>query len=126
MGPKVETLDLYQVKALRTAAPSPDYILGLGIAGEAGEVADIMKKELGHGHDRDHAKMAKELGDVLWYIAVLADRYGWSLSEIATMNVDKLMARYPDGFDSERSINRTSQTTSEGDGMFKITEVRYE
>jgi len=103
---RVETLDRYQVEALRTAAPSPDFILGLGIAGEAGEVADQMKKELGHGHDRDRAKMAKELGDVLWYTAVLADRYGFSLSDVATMNINKLKSRYPDGFDSERSINR--------------------
>lgn len=102
----IETLNQYQVEALRTAAPSPDYILGLGIAGEAGEVADEMKKELGHGHDRDRAKMAKELGDVLWYTAVLADRYGYSLSDIATLNINKLKARYPQGFTVEGSIHR--------------------
>lgn len=103
---EITTLDRYQVEALRTAAPSPNFILGLGIAGESGEVADLMKKELGHGHVPDYEKMAKELGDVLWYVAVLADRYGWSLSSVATMNIEKLKARYPDGFDTNRSINR--------------------
>lgn len=102
----IDTLNRYQLEALRTVGSSNKAILGLGIAGEAGEVADIIKKELGHGHAADPVKMAKEIGDVLWYIAVLSDAYGYSLSEVATMNIEKLKARYPEGFDSERSINR--------------------
>jgi NTP pyrophosphatase (non-canonical NTP hydrolase) len=107
----IETLNQYQVEALRTAALSPDLdfrrtILALGIAGEAGEVADIIKKEVGHRHYEDASVMAKELGDVLWYIAVLADAYGHSLSDIASINIAKLKARYPDGFSTEASINR--------------------
>lgn len=102
----IETLNRYQVEALRTVGSSDLAIFGLGLTGEAGEVADIIKKELGHGHQRDAARVAKELGDVLWYIAALADEYGYSLATIATMNIDKLKARYPDGFESERSINR--------------------
>ena len=105
---EIETLNRYQLEALRTLGSSNLAILGLGVAGEAGEVADTIKKELGHGHGRDltRPKVAKELGDVLWYIACLANEYGYSLSEIATMNIDKLKARYPDGFSTERSINR--------------------
>lgn len=102
----IESLNHYQVEALRTVGSSDLPILGLGVAGEAGEVADIIKKELGHGHVRDAEKMAKEIGDVLWYLAVLADEYGYNLSDIATMNIEKLKARYPDGFSSERSVNR--------------------
>ena len=108
---EITTLDRYQVEALRTAALSPDLtlrraVLGLGIAGEAGEVADLIKKEVGHGHETDHDKIAKEIGDVLWYVATLADAYGFSLSEVANININKLKARYPDGFSSASSINR--------------------
>jgi NTP pyrophosphatase (non-canonical NTP hydrolase) len=107
----IETLNRYQMEALRTAAMSPAWrdrrgIFALGLAGEAGEVADIIKKELGHGHPEDPAKIAIELGDVMWYIAVLADEYGLSLSDIATMNITKLKARYPEGFSTEASLNR--------------------
>lgn len=96
---------------MRTAASSPDplwrkNILALGLAGEAGEVIDIIKKEVGHGHPQDPAKIAIELGDLMWYIANLADAYGLSLSDVATMNINKLKARYPDGFSTEASINR--------------------
>jgi len=99
-------LDRYQVEALRTVGSSDLPILALGIAGEAGEVADLVKKELGHGHPRNSEKMAKELGDVLWYVAALAEEYGYSLSAVATMNIEKLKARYPQGFTVDGSINR--------------------
>lgn len=105
----IETLNKYQVEALRTMGSSNLPILALGIAGEAGEVADLVKKELGHGHPRNPERMAKELGDVLWYIATLADNYGYSLAEVATMNIDKLKARYPGGFTEEASINRVAE-----------------
>jgi NTP pyrophosphatase (non-canonical NTP hydrolase) len=107
----IETLDRYQVEALRTVGDSNLAILGLGVAGEAGEVADLIKKELGHGHAADPVKMAKEIGDVLWYLAVLSDQYGYSLSAIASMNIEKLKARYPEGFSSEASINRGTEDT---------------
>lgn len=105
------TLNEYQKLALATMAndltPEIDKAtLGLGIAGESGEVADIVKKELGHGHTTDRLKLAKELGDVLWYVAVLANRYGFSLHEIGSLNIEKLRNRYPEGFESEKSINR--------------------
>lgn len=81
-------------------------IWSLGLAGEAGEFADMMKKHHGHGHDLDHTKAAKELGDVLWYLSVLANSIGFSLSDIATMNVRKLRERYPNGFTVEESKNK--------------------
>jgi NTP pyrophosphatase (non-canonical NTP hydrolase) len=102
----IETLNRYQLEALRTLGASDKAILGLGIAGEAGEVADLIKKELGHGHISDPERVAKELGDVLWYVATLADAYGFSLSDVASMNIAKLKSRYPEGFSTERSVNR--------------------
>lgn len=106
------TLDEYQALAGRTAGAQMGRqlrltISGLGVAGEAGEVADIIKKHVGHNHPLDEDKLKNELGDVLWYVADLARTLGITLSSVAEMNVAKLKKRYPDGFTSERSINRT-------------------
>lgn len=78
----------------------------MGLNGEAGEAIDILKKHLFQGHKMDREHLAKELGDIGWYLAVSADALGYSLEEILQMNVDKLRARYPDGFETERSMNR--------------------
>ena len=78
----------------------------LGLTGEAGEFADMMKKHHGHNHDLDKEKAAKELGDVMWYVAVLANSLGYKLSEIADMNIQKLIKRYPNGFSVDESKNR--------------------
>jgi len=101
----------YQQAALRTAPSelSPDRLLlnGLmGLNGEAGECIDILKKHMFQGHELDTAHMAKELGDVAWYLAVSAKAIGYDLETIMQMNVDKLKARYPDGFDAEHSLHR--------------------
>lgn len=104
-------LNRYQQLALRTAGHREDVQktlinTALGLAGESGEVADIIKKTFYHGHLLDKGALYKELGDVLWYLAVMADALGYDLDEIAQANVDKLRARYPEGFSEERSINR--------------------
>lgn len=78
----------------------------MGLNGEAGEAIDILKKHLFQGHELDTAHMAKELGDVAWYLAVSANAIGYDLETIMQMNVDKLKARYPDGFDAEHSLHR--------------------
>lgn len=101
----------YQKAALRTASNMneqyPRILNGvLGLVGESGECVDIVKKHLFHGHELDKEHIAKELGDVAWYLAVAANAIGYDLETILQMNVDKLMKRYPDGFDSEKSIHR--------------------
>lgn len=78
----------------------------LGLAGEAGEVADIIKKHVHHTHPLDVDKVNDELGDVLWYVSVMATECGLSLDDIAHNNCVKLAERYPEGFSPERSINR--------------------
>lgn len=98
--------DMYQANALRTAGDDSLGVTTLGLVGEAGEVADIIKKHLGHGHALDDEALAHELGDVLWYIAVMAASLGYTMSDIARMNIDKLKLRYPQGFSTERSIYR--------------------
>lgn len=79
---------------------------GLGVAGGAGEVADLLKKHLFHGHDLDLEKLKLELGDVLWYVAACARLVGLNLSEVAEANIAKLAKRYANGFTKEESINR--------------------
>jgi len=108
------TLDEYQEAAIRTRNNElPKVVqlatLGLGLGGESGECADLIKKHVGHGHPLDEAKLVKELGDVLWYIATLADELGVSLSEVAERNVAKLKERYPEGFEQGRSLNRKEE-----------------
>jgi NTP pyrophosphatase (non-canonical NTP hydrolase) len=112
----MSTYDLrnYQNDALRTATVDEIWPLdplgialdALGISGEAGEVADLVKKYIGHGHALNREKVKKELVDVLWYVAVLAHRLGFTLEEVAAANVAKLRARYPEGFSTEASIAR--------------------
>lgn len=104
-------LDEYQSLALRTAMGLDNQqgmieYSALGLTGEAGEAAEIVKKVYYHGHPLDRDALKNELGDVLWYAAVMAHALGFSLSEVAEANVDKLRKRYPDGFSTERSLNR--------------------
>lgn len=90
-----------------TDADIADLLMGcLGLAGESGELLDLIKKWIFHEKplDEEHAK--KELGDVLWYCAEIAHSFGWNLDEIMQMNIDKLRARYPKGFDAELSNHR--------------------
>lgn len=106
------TFTTYEQAALRAAAPlttKRDRLTcgALGLAGESGEAADLVKKHLFHSHPLDRDKLLKELGDVLWYLALLANAAGSTLDEVAAANLAKLRARYPDGFDPERSMNRT-------------------
>lgn len=78
----------------------------LGLSGEVGEFNDMIKKWIFHEKDFDEVHAMKELGDIMWYVALMCDSFGWSLDEILEMNVDKLKARYPEGFSVQRANNR--------------------
>ena len=78
----------------------------MGISGEAGEVADIIKKHLYQGHRLNKQHLAEELGDVMFYIVNLANTLNLDMRDILEANIKKLEARYPQGFEAERSINR--------------------
>ncbi len=101
----------YQELAMRTVNPElnkRDVLINsaMGLCGESGEVIDIIKKWFAHGHELDREKLIKELGDVAWYLAEAATALDVSLEEILQGNIDKLKKRYPDGFDTQRSICR--------------------
>lgn len=107
------TFDGYQKASKRTinyALPHHDQLANaaLGISDEAGEVAGLVKKMLYQGHQANATKLADEMGDVLWYLALLATTMGFSLGDVAAANVKKLEARYPKGFRAADSIGRTA------------------
>lgn len=107
------TIYEYQRSALKTLNPELDkkdvLINGvMGLCGESGEAIDIVKKHLAQGHELDREHLAKELGDIAWYLAETAFAIDYRLEDIFQMNIDKLKKRYPQGFDTDSSINRAS------------------
>ena len=78
----------------------------MGLCGESGEAIDIVKKWMAHGHELDKAHLAKELGDIAWYLAEAATALDMDLEDILQMNIEKLKNRYPEGFSSEKSLLR--------------------
>ena len=81
---------------------------GLGVAGEAGDIAGCIKKTVSHKNDqRDGIK--ENLGDTMWYMAMICNFYGWNFEKILEENIEKLEKRYPAGFDyknAQRGGNR--------------------
>ena len=78
----------------------------MGLCGESGECIDIVKKWLAQGHALDKDKLAKELGDVAWYLAEAATALEIPLEEILAANIEKLKQRFPEGFTTEDSMAR--------------------
>ena len=105
------TLNEYQRLAMTTLNPElsqKDILINgvMGLCGEAGETIDLVKKHLHQGHELDKKKLASELGDIAWYLAETAHALEIPLEDIFRGNIDKLKRRYPDGFDSQKSIHR--------------------
>lgn len=99
----------YEEEVRRTAPGDPSMVsdaqawslAGLGLAGEAGEVVELIKKHVHHGRGLDREKLLKELGDVLWYLTLATRLGGFTLSEVMDANIAKLRARFPDGWSVE-------------------------
>ena len=105
------TVNEYQSLALTTLNPQLDkkdmLINGvMGLCGESGEAIDIVKKGLAQGHERDRDALAKELGDIAWYLAETAAALDIPLEDIFRANIEKLKRRYPEGFSTQRSLRR--------------------
>lgn len=94
--------DNYQLQAMRTAKQlsfNEDLMhVGLGLAGEAGELADAVKKHLVYGRELDRGNVIEELGDLLWFVALGCCVMGVAMADVAQLNVDKLRKRYPDKY----------------------------
>lgn len=105
------TINEYQKLAMTTLNPALDkkdvLINGvMGLCGESGEVIDVVKKWLAQGHELNREKILAELGDVAWYLAEVAYALDTPLEEVLEGNINKLKKRYPEGFDTDKSINR--------------------
>ena len=105
------TVNEYQTLAMTTLNPAlsqKDILINgvMGLCGEAGEAIDVVKKHLAQGHELDRERLTKELGDVAWYLAETAAALTVTLEEVLEGNLRKLRARYPEGFDAQRSLHR--------------------
>lgn len=105
------TINEYQALAMTTLNPTlsqKDVLINavMGLCGESGEAIDIVKKHLHQGHDLDREKLTKELGDIAWYLAEAATALEIPLEDVLQGNIDKLKKRFPEGFDTQKSINR--------------------
>lgn len=110
MAPQI-TFDYYQRQAKITAGEHTTQLDAiqnwtLGLSGEAGEFANIVKKAIYHNHGFPYGELISELGDVLWYVAQLCTSLGIDMDMVAEQNLKKLAKRYPHGFNPEDSINR--------------------
>ena len=95
----------YQNLAMRTKnhgldGELPILIAALGLCGEAGEVAEHIKKRVAHSQPLNVEHLEKELGDVLWYVALMCDCAGLDMADVMEKNIHKLMERWPEGFDT--------------------------
>lgn len=79
---------------------------GLGLSGEVGELNDMLKKWIFHEKQLDVEHLKREISDVCWYLALMCDSFEFNLDEIMQINIDKLKARYPEGFDTYRANHR--------------------
>lgn len=106
----------YQHLAARTLIDRPGFEISdrdimavwdaVGLAGESGEVVDLIKKGVFHQHGIDLSKLEKEIGDTLWYIAALCTTLGLDMAAIMRANIEKLKVRYPNGYSSGDSQRR--------------------
>ena len=105
------TINEYQKLAMTTLNPDlakKDVLINgvMGLCGESGECIDIVKRHLAQGHELNREELIKELGDVAWYLAETAFALNVELEEVFIRNIEKLKKRYPEGFSTEKSINR--------------------
>ena len=101
----------YQELAMKTLNPQlnkKDVLINsvMGLCGESGEAIDIVKKWMAQGHELDTEHLVSELGDIAWYLAEAATALDISLEEVFQKNINKLKNRYPEGFETKKSINR--------------------
>lgn len=93
---------------LRMDWPKAMDLGALGISGESGEITDAWKKVAYHHHPMDKEHFKRELGDVLWYIALISETLGFTIEDVAETNINKLKTRYPNGWDPNCSIHRSN------------------
>ena len=116
-------MNCYQKDAERTLIFTPDREIhgdeimmvwvGTGLCGEAGEIIELLKKGIFHRHGLNKELLAEELGDLMWYLASLCTLLDLDLDQVMKANTDKLMKRYPNGYDYRDSIKRDDKSCDE-------------
>ena len=107
---KIDMIDFF--KQAKGGSDAENYDFGglingcLGLAGESGETLDMIKKWVFHENELDKEHLKKEIGDVMWYVAMICESAGFDLDDVMQTNVDKLKARYPEGFDTYLANHR--------------------
>ncbi|ATH07678.1 hypothetical protein BIY24_06880 [Halobacteriovorax marinus] len=79
---------------------------GIGLSTEAGEFLDALKKHIFYGKELDRVNLAEEMGDLFWYLAIVADELGVNMDDVMERNIEKLKARYGEKFSEEKAENR--------------------
>jgi NTP pyrophosphatase (non-canonical NTP hydrolase) len=98
----------YQEFCKKTAKKFDDsekeiFTWGLGITGEAGDVASCIKKTFAHSNNNQEEGIKENIGDTLWYAAMICNFFGWDMDKVLEENKKKLEARYPKGFTTENA-----------------------
>lgn len=102
------------LRTMRPYSPLPSALnWALGLTSEAGEVATMIKHHYFHGKTLDQIALCEELGDILWYVSTMAAAFGFTLEDVAQANIEKLRARYPNGFSPEASMSRNLEAERE-------------
>lgn len=83
---------------------------GIGLSTESGEFLDALKKHIFYGKELDRVNLVEEVGDLFWYIAIVADELGFKIEDVMENNISKLKARYGDKFSEEKAENRDLET----------------
>jgi len=99
---------LFATRGTEPPSEGPAYY-ALGLAGETGELIELVKKFVYHGRDADFDKVLREAGDVMWYLTRLLSCYGWTVEDAMDNNVEKMRLRYPDGYSHEASAARADE-----------------
>jgi acyl carrier protein len=110
--PVITTFAEYRERASRTDADMPLEYYALGLAGEAGETVDAVKKYLYHQREDCREKSIEELGDLCWFADRLAAKLGVTLEHVTSKNATKLLRRYPHGWDIEQASKRNDDENS--------------
>jgi NTP pyrophosphatase (non-canonical NTP hydrolase) len=106
VGGLKEYQELCKKTAKKFETPEKEILTwGLGIAGEAGDVAGCIKKTYSHDNDQ-RAGIRENIGDTLWYAAMICNFFGWELEDIMQENLEKLKKRYPEGRFTEKHASR--------------------
>ena len=111
---RTETKDFENIRGriLDTALIRLDHASD-GIATEAGELKDILKRKKFYGQPLNRQHLVEELGDLLWYVALAMDTIDTTFDEVMTVNIAKLKKRYPDKFDADKALNRDLDAENE-------------